>query len=125
MNPPTEEKTMADLRKWVYKELEPYFQGEFGTMDTMLEMFIEQLTDKLSDLFTEEYLKGFKEGSDLKNFPQLIDTDKIYEKAYDDCAKRFRMREKILKDSFRRKVEKQYAHHAPCQCMNCQLNRGS
>jgi hypothetical protein len=44
----TEEKTMEDLRAWVHEELEPYFQGAFGTMDTMLEMFIEELTDKLA-----------------------------------------------------------------------------
>lgn len=41
------------LRAWVYEELEPYFQGKFGTMDTMLEMFIEQLTDKIKPLIDE------------------------------------------------------------------------
>ena len=53
-------KEIEDLRKWVHEELEPYFQGEFGTMDTMLEMFIEQLTDKLSSLIDEEKGEALK-----------------------------------------------------------------
>lgn len=50
-----------EIRKWVYEELEPYFQGEFGTMDTMLEMFIEQLTDKLVPLLADATKKGAEE----------------------------------------------------------------
>lgn len=45
MNNPT-----TDIEKavtWAKEELEPYFQGEYGTMDTMLEMFLEKFEQSL------------------------------------------------------------------------------
>lgn len=83
-------ETMEEIERWVYDELEPYFQGEYGTMDSMLELFITQLSEKIQSAVTSaekrminniksnlnreirEYVRRGRMTKDIKNLMQTI-----------------------------------------------------
>lgn len=42
------QKTLETWDEWARKELEPYFQGRFGTMDSMLDLFLDKSMDRIN-----------------------------------------------------------------------------
>lgn len=56
------------FREWVHQELEPYFQGEYGTMDTMLEMFEDQLIDNILQRLPEKLIVPVLDSGNLSDY---------------------------------------------------------
>lgn len=63
------EKSLKELEKWLYDELEPYFQGKYGRMDTMIEMFVTQTMERVDSLLSQAKREG-----KIELFNELYDT---------------------------------------------------
>jgi hypothetical protein len=73
-SPQSKEVEWEDIfRKWLMDELEPYFQGIYGTMDGMLEMFCDQSIEKVTNLLSSTRQQVQKEMVEIENkYQELI-----------------------------------------------------